>query len=257
MFRICLSKPLNKRFTRDLDPVIITKVSLHQNMDKHVCITGCTRGLGRALVDWFLENDWRVSGLGRNSESIAELDEKGSASARFRSVDVRDIDAVEAFFDALFSDAGVPDLLVNNAGVINTNAPLWEVPIEEFARVIDVNITGVYRVLKYVAPAMIKRGSGIMINLSSGWGRSTSSDVAPYCATKWGVEGLSQAMAQELPRGVAVAAMNPGIIDTDMLRSCFGEGAASFSDANVWAQTAGPYLASLDTSVNGRQLTAP
>ena len=96
-----------------------------------------------------------------------------------------------------------------------------------------------------------------MINLSSGWGRSTSSDVAPYCATKWGVEGLSQAMAQELPRGVAVAAMNPGIIDTDMLRSCFGEGTASFSDANVWAQTAGPYLASLDTSVNGRQLTAP
>ena len=142
MFRICLSKPLNKRFTRDLDPVIITKVSLHQNMDKHVSITGCTRGLGRPLVDWFLENDWRVSGLGRNSESIAELDEKGSASARFRSVDVRDIVAVEAFFDALFSDAGVPDLLVNNAGVINTNAPLWEVPIEEFAVVIDVNITG-------------------------------------------------------------------------------------------------------------------
>jgi len=96
-----------------------------------------------------------------------------------------------------------------------------------------------------------------MINLSSGWGRSTSSDVAPYCATKWGVEGLSQAMAQELPHGVAVAAMNPGIVDTDMLRSCFGEGAASFSDAVAWAQTAGPYLASLDASVNGRQLTAP
>ena len=226
-------------------------------MAKHVCITGCTRGLGRALVDWFLENDWRVSGFGRNSEAIAELDERGSAVGHFRSVDVRNIDAVEVFFDDLFRNVGVPDLLINNAGVINANAPLWEVPAEEFEKVIDVNISGVYRVLKHIAPAMIKRGSGIMINLSSGWGRSTSSDVAPYCATKWGVEGLSQAMAQELPQGVAVAAMNPGIIDTDMLRSCFGEGAASFSDATAWAQTAGPYLASLDNSVNGRQLSTP
>ena len=226
-------------------------------MAKHVCITGCTRGLGRALVDWFLENDWHVSGFGRNREAIAEIDEQGSVIGHFRSVDVRDTDAVETFFDSLLSDIGIPDLLVNNAGVINANAPLWEVPAEEFERVIDVNMTGLYRVLKYVAPAMIKRGSGIMINLSSGWGRSTSSNVAPYCATKWGVEGLSQAMAQELPQGVAVAAMNPGIIDTDMLRSCLGEGAASFSDATTWAQTAGPYLASLDTSVNGRQLTAP
>lgn len=226
-------------------------------MSKHVCITGCTRGLGRALADWFLDNAWQVSGFGRNSEAIEELTKHASNGDCFRSVDVRDTAAVETFFDTLFNDIGVPDWLVNNAGVINANAPLWEVPTEEFERVVDVNITGVYRVLKNVAPAMIKRGSGIMVNLSSGWGRSTSSDVAPYCATKWAIEGLSQAMAQELPSGVAVAAMNPGIIDTDMLRSCFGDGAASFSDAKAWAQTAGPYLASLDASVNGKQLTAP
>ena len=226
-------------------------------MSKHICITGCTRGLGRALASWFQENDWQVSGFGRNRETIAKLSDNSPSSDFFRSVDVRNIIAVEEFFDSLFSEIGVPNLLINNAGVINANAPLWEVPVEEFERVVDVNITGVYRVLRYVAPVMINRGSGIMINLSSGWGRSASSDVAPYCATKWGVEGLSQAMAQELPSGVAVAAMNPGIIDTDMLRSCFGEGAASFSGAKAWAQTAGPYLASLDASVNGRQLAAP
>ncbi|HCR31627.1 MAG TPA: oxidoreductase [Opitutae bacterium] len=226
-------------------------------MSKHVCITGCTRGLGRALVDWFRDNKWQISGFGRNSEAVTELAKSASGDDFFRSVDVRDIQTVETFFDSLFSEVGVPDLLVNNAGVINANAPLWEVPTEEFERVVDVNITGVYRVLKYVAPAMIKRGSGIMINLSSGWGRSTSPEVAPYCATKWGIEGLSQAMAQELPNGIAVAAMNPGIIDTDMLRSCFGDGAADFGDASAWAESAGPYLASLDSSVNGRQLTAP
>lgn len=96
-----------------------------------------------------------------------------------------------------------------------------------------------------------------MINLSSGWGRSTSPEVAPYCATKWAVEGLSQAMAQELPLGVAVTAMNPGIIDTDMLRSCFGNEAASFGDATQWAERAGPFLAGLDSSINGKALTAP
>ena len=96
-----------------------------------------------------------------------------------------------------------------------------------------------------------------MINLSSGWGRSTSPEVAPYCATKWAIEGLSQAMAQELPASIAVAAMNPGIINTEMLQSCFSEDAANFEDATQWAKRAGPFLAKLDASVNGKPLTAP
>jgi NAD(P)-dependent dehydrogenase (short-subunit alcohol dehydrogenase family) len=148
-------------------------------------------------------------------------------------------------------------LLFNNAGVINANASLWEVPPEEFGKVVDINIKGVYHSLRHFAPLMIARGSGIMINLSSGWGRSTSAEVAPYCATKWAIEGLSQAMAQELPYGVAVAALNPGIIDTDMLRSCFGADTSSFGNATEWAERTGPYLAGLDASINDQSLTAP
>ncbi len=64
-------------------------------------------------------------------------------------------------------------------------------------------------------------------------------------------------MAQELPEGVAVAALNPGIIDTDMLRSCFGEGAGGYGEASDWTKRAGPFLRCLDTSCNGRQLTVP
>ena len=75
----------------------------------------------------------------------------------------------------------------------------------------------------------------MIVNFSSGWGRSTSAEVAPYCATKWAIEGLSQALAQELPKGMACVALNPGIIDTEMLRSCFGESAASYPDAAEWA----------------------
>ncbi len=227
-------------------------------MTKHVCITGCTKGLGHALAHWFLNEGWIVSGLGRDHESIEALQSDASEDRGFfRIVDVTDESAVGAFAADLAAKFGAPDLLVNNAGLINANAPLWEVPPEDFGRVVDVNLKGVYNVLRHFAPQMIERGSGIMINLSSGWGRSTSAEVAPYCATKWAIEGLSQAMAQELPAGVAVAAMNPGIIDTDMLRSCFGEEAASFGNAAQWAERAGPFLAKLDTSINGKPLTAP
>src|SRR6185295_7668060 len=97
----------------------------------------------------------------------------------------------------------------------NANAPLWRVPVEEFDQVIDVNIKGVANVIRAFLPAMIERGNGVVVNFSSGWGRSTAADVAPYCATKWAIEGLTQALAQELPKGMAAVPVNPGIIDTD------------------------------------------
>lgn len=225
-------------------------------MARHVCITGSTRGLGQALVLWFYQAGWHVSGCGRSAEAVQGLEaDREPERVCFRSVDVRDDAAVASFADAVDEHLGTPDLLVNNAGLINATRPLWEVPADEFDAVVDVNVKGVANVLRHFAPRMIERGSGVMVNLSSGWGRSTSPQVAPYCATKWAIEGLSQAMASELPRGVAVAAMNPGIIDTDMLRTAFGEGASSHEDAATWAETAGPYLAGLGPEVNGRQLS--
>ena len=102
---------------------------------------------------------------------------------------------------------------------------------------------------------MIKRGSGVIVNLSSGWGRSTDAEVAPYCATKWAIEGLTQALAQELPPGVAAIALNPGVIDTDMLRSCFGGSASSYPSPQQWAKRAVPFLLKLGPKDNGQPLT--
>ena len=130
----------------------------------------------------------------------------------------------------MLEDFGPPDLLINNAAVINANAPLWEVPVEEFQSLIDININGVFHVIRAFVPAMTRRGSGIIVNFSSTWGHSTSSEVAPYCASKWAMEGLSKALADDLPPGMAAVAFNPGVIHTDMLESCFGSGAASFQD---------------------------
>jgi NAD(P)-dependent dehydrogenase (short-subunit alcohol dehydrogenase family) len=120
-----------------------------------------------------------------------------------------------------------------------------------------VNIGGTVNTLRHFVPAMIKCGRGVIVNFSSGWGRSTSPDVAVYCATKWAIEGLTQALAQELPKGVAAVALNPGIINTEMLRSCFGKSASAYPEPAQWAKNAGPFLLGLTAKDNGRSLDVP
>ncbi len=95
-------------------------------MSKHICITGCTKGLGLALAKWFLANGWQVSGVGRNQNSIDSL--QSHNNGYFRSVDITDDIGLGLFAKELADHFGPPDLLVNNAGVINANAPIWEVP---------------------------------------------------------------------------------------------------------------------------------
>jgi NAD(P)-dependent dehydrogenase (short-subunit alcohol dehydrogenase family) len=175
----------------------------------------------------------------------------------FDVVDVCDEAQVETWARRVLDDGGPPDLLVNNAAAIHRNAPLWEVPANDFAEVIDVNVNGVVSVIRHFVPAMIALERGVIVNFSSGWGRSTSPGVAPYCATKWAIEGLTRALAQELPRGMAAVPLNPGIIDTDMLRSCFGGDAASYPSPQQWAERAVPFLLGLGPNDNGRPLTVP
>jgi NAD(P)-dependent dehydrogenase (short-subunit alcohol dehydrogenase family) len=228
-----------------------------RRMPKHVLITGCTRGLGLAMARAFAADGWTVSGCGTRADAVTALARELGGPHRIVRADVTAEPEVAAMADAILAGPGAPDLLLNNAATINRNAPLWEVPADDFSRVIDVNLKGIHHVIRAFVPAMIARGRGVIVNFSSGWGRSTSPEVAPYCATKWGVEGLTQALAQELPRGLAAVALNPGIIDTDMLRSCFGPSAADFPDPSEWARQAVPFLAGLGPRDNGRPLTAP
>lgn len=224
---------------------------------KHVLITGCTRGLGLAMARSFAAKGWTVSGCGTNPIRVDVLAAELGEKHRVVRADVSSEAEVADFARDILAGPGAPDLLLNNAAVINRNAPLWEVPAGEFSRVIDVNLKGIHLVLGAFLPSMIARGSGVVVNFSSGWGRSTSPEVAPYCCTKWGVEGLTQALAQELPDGLAAIALNPGIIDTEMLQSCFGESSADFPDPATWAAKAVPFLEKLGPRDNGKALTAP
>ncbi len=224
---------------------------------KTVLITGCTRGLGRAMAAEFVQQGWHVAGCGRSAAAVQKMAGLFPGPHLFGACDVMDHDAVKRFAESVLGHFGAPDLLLNNAAVINAIAPLWQVPPEEFQKVVTANITGTYHVIRAFLPAMIGAGRGVVVNFSSGWGRSTSPEVAPYCATKWAIEGLTQSLAQELPSGLAAVALNPGIIDTEMLRSCLGSGAAAYPSPDHWARTAVPFLASLGSRHNGQSLTAP
>jgi NAD(P)-dependent dehydrogenase (short-subunit alcohol dehydrogenase family) len=224
---------------------------------KLVVLTGVTRGLGRAMADEFVRLGHTVLGCGRSRTEIARLAAQFGAPHHFCAVDVSAAGEVEAWASRVLASHGAPDLLVNNAGVINKNAPLWKVPAREFAAVIDVNLKGVANVIRCFVPAMIQKKKGLVVNFSSGWGRSTDAEVAPYCASKWGIEGLTRALAQELPSGLAAVALNPGIINTEMLQSCFGGSASNYPLPAAGAKTAVPFLLKLGPAENGAQLEAP
>ena len=224
---------------------------------KAIVVTGVSRGLGRALLERFLEAGHRVAGCARSSDGIEALRKRLGTAPCLEVVDVADPEAVARFASGVVERHGAPDLLVNNAALINEPAPLWEVPSSEFDQLLAVNVSGVANVVRAFVPAMIDRGRGVVVNLSSGWGRSTSPDVGPYCTTKWAVEGFSSALAQELPTGLACVALNPGVIDTDMLRTCWAEGAAAYEDAEAWSRRAAPFLLQLSARDNGGALTAP
>jgi NAD(P)-dependent dehydrogenase (short-subunit alcohol dehydrogenase family) len=224
---------------------------------KVIAITGVTRGLGLALAEGFAAAGHRVFGCGRTAEALDRLRASLGGDHDFAEVDVADDAGVAAWSARILRLAGPPDLLVGNAAVINPNAPLWEVSAADFDRVVDVNIKGIANGIRHLVPAMIARGTGVVVNFSSGWGRSTSPEVAPYCASKWAVEGLTRALAQELPRGLAAVALNPGIIDTAMLRTTFGAGAGSYPGPRIWAEAAVPFLLGLGHADNGKPLTVP
>jgi NAD(P)-dependent dehydrogenase (short-subunit alcohol dehydrogenase family) len=214
-------------------------------------VTGATYGIGRALAEGLAAAGHTVFGCGR---SAATVPASGFALER---VDVTNDAEVAAWAARIVAAHGPPDLLVNNAALMNRLAPLWKVPAAEFAALIDVNVNGVANTIRHFAPAMVARGRGVIVNMSSGWGRSTSPEVAPYCTSKFAVEGLSKALAQELPRGMACVALNPGVIDTQMLRVAWGEAAASSPDPESWAKRAVPYILGIGPKENGKSLTVP
>jgi NAD(P)-dependent dehydrogenase (short-subunit alcohol dehydrogenase family) len=224
---------------------------------KIAVITGVSRGLGRALAMGFARHGFVIVGCARSGNALGELERELPAPHRFDAVDVTDAEAVSAWAQEVLASHGPPDWLINNAGAIHDNVPFTEIPPETFDTVVRVAVSGTANVIRAFLPAMAERNRGIILNFSSGAGHQGYTGLAGYCAAKHGVEGLSRALATEVPDGMAVIPFQPGVIHTDMLEQRYGDKAAEHEPPDQWIERAMPFLLGLGPDQNGESLRLP
>lgn len=189
--------------------------------DKVAIITGGANGIGKATARRFLSEGARVAICDLNQsaleETVAELSALGDIAAW--AVDVTDERAVQDMVAAIAERYGKIDILVNNAG-ITADAQLVKMSVEQFDQVINVNLKGVFLCTRAVAPHMIARGAGRIINAASVVGLYGNFGQTNYAATKAGLIGMTKTWARELGRkNICVNAVAPGFILTDMVRN--------------------------------------
>ncbi|HGO9415583.1 TPA: SDR family oxidoreductase [Bacillus cereus] len=229
-----------------------------KEISKSVIITGVTQGLGRAMVDRFHELGWNIYGCGRSKNKIEELKKQYSKIHDFQVIDVSDSQQVNDWANYILNRHMAPDLIINNASIVNQNAQLWKITAQEFENVMNVNVNGVVNVIRAFVPAMVARKEGIIINMSSSWGREGEAELAPYCASKFAIEGITKSMALELPHGMAVVALDPGgSISTPMLKSCAPQYINESPTPETWSHKAIEYILNITIDKNGDSLICP
>lgn len=204
-----------------------------------VAITGISKGLGAALAKEFLSNGVRVVGCARKTDNLDIHHERFTAF----SVDVTDDEAVSRWSQEVIATFGVPDMLIQCAGTINQTANIEAISNAEFQTVVNVNLMGTVHGIQGFLPAMKQADQGMIINISSEWGRIGEKGLSAYCASKFAVEGLVQSVAEELDSKVKIYALDPGDgIQSDMLSTCLPEYYEEAPSAQDWAKCAYQYL---------------
>jgi NAD(P)-dependent dehydrogenase (short-subunit alcohol dehydrogenase family) len=184
-------------------------------MDRRIVIvTGASSGIGRATASHFARTGHRVFGMVRSEESAAGLLEdaiKEGVTIDLLVADVRDHESVSREISRAIDLAGGVDVLVSCAGIASTGV-LEDTTPEHFLELFDVNVGGVVRCIQAVLPTMREQRSGCIVNVSSNAGRVAVLAQSAYVASKWGLEGMSEGLAQELaPFGIRVLIVEPGV----------------------------------------------
>jgi 3-oxoacyl-[acyl-carrier protein] reductase len=188
-------------------------------------VTGGGRGFGRTVVEAFGAEGADVivnynASAGPAAEAVAALEKQGRQALAVQA-DVAREDQVRAMIERVLERFGRLDVLVNNAGIM-TRGPFLDVPVQDYAAMWAINVTGTLLCTQYALRPMVQARYGRIVNLSSQLARASvgSGGFAPYAATKGAIEAFTRAMAHEFgPHGVTVNAIAPGGIDTDMSRA--------------------------------------
>ncbi len=193
---------------------------------KITIVTGGARGIGRAVVRAFAAEGAVVHAIDRIGDEVEEIAEKCCVDGFQVSaweLDLKDADAVAGTFSEIERSAGRVDVLVNNAAIIFFK-PIEATPVEDWDNLIAINLRGPFLCARAVAPGMKARRSGAIINVSSNAGVKGGNDETAYCASKFGIEGLSRALSIEMaPYNVSVNTITPGHpVRTAMSETTYG-----------------------------------
>jgi 3-oxoacyl-[acyl-carrier protein] reductase len=183
-------------------------------------VTGAGRGIGAAIATKLASLGATVVLCGRTVKTLQETASRVSeAGGRSEPIpcDVSDLKSVEALASTVEQKLGRIDILVNNAGVGGFAAPLHEMTPETWEKILNTNLRGVFYCIRSLAPLMIRGGGGHIVNISSLAGKNALPNGAAYAASKWGLNGLSYSVAEEL-RGhhIRVSVVCPGSVDTEL-----------------------------------------
>jgi NAD(P)-dependent dehydrogenase (short-subunit alcohol dehydrogenase family) len=180
-------------------------------------VTGASRGIGRAIAEELLADGWHVLALARDEDRLADLATLRPDHVTALVADVTDPGSMRAVLTQATRDTAAPDLVVANAGVLAAVGATWQVEPDLWWREFEVNVRGVHTTLAPVLPAMLARGSGRIVVVSSGMGRAPSPWSSAYGASKAAVTHLVGSLAGELAgTGVVAFAISPGMVATDM-----------------------------------------
>lgn len=177
-------------------------------------VTGANSGIGRATAIHLASHGYVVYGTVRSIDRATKaisMAEQAGVTIDWIELDIADDLSVKDGFAQILQDAGRVDVMVNNAGV-GGNAVVEECPPALYQEVMNINLCGAVRCIQEVLPGMRQRNSGCIVNVSSVVGRFAALGQAPYVASKWALEAMSEALAQEIaPFGIRVAIVEPGI----------------------------------------------
>jgi NAD(P)-dependent dehydrogenase (short-subunit alcohol dehydrogenase family) len=181
-------------------------------------VTGAGRGIGAAIARKLNSLGATTVLCGRTLSTLRETAAKISA-ARAEAVecDVSNLESVQALASHVGKELGRIDILVNNAGIGSFSGPLHQMTPEGWEKILNTNLRGVFYCIRAFAPMMIKAGNGHVVNISSLAGKNALPNGAAYAASKWGLNGLSYSVAEELRQfGIRVSVVCPGSVDTDL-----------------------------------------
>lgn len=186
-----------------------------------VLITGASEGIGRKTALLFAQKGYDVVLAARHADTlnlVAKDIQSLGRQALPIPTDVTDAGQVKALVEHAIATFGHVDALINNAGVY-INAPITTVSLEDWHKIIDINLWGYIHLIHYLVPHFLHRRQGTIVNVSSIGGKIPAPNMVPYCASKYAVTGLTESLRIELePRGIHVCGVYPNLVDSDFLK---------------------------------------